>query len=152
MKVLTFVIVSSRTLWRNRLPKMTSTSLTLPRNRGKSERRRRIFGVADRWSPGNVSDHSLTYTLSFPCLVYRALFICHLFFELSWFLYTFPDKPVCYKFPLFSTGLWNSCFWHFHAVFQSDIFNIYSILKIYSKDLWIKAIIVQGFAAFRGCT
>ena len=41
---------SIRALWRNRLPKMTSTSLTLPQNQWKSVQRRRIFWVADRWS------------------------------------------------------------------------------------------------------
>ena len=139
---------STRALWRNQLPKMTSTSLTLPRNQGKSVRRRRIFRVADRWSPF-MFQTILFHKPHLPYLVYRALFICHLFFKLLWFSYKFPDKPVCYKFPLFSTGLWHSWFWHFLTAFQSD--NIYSIFKIhvYSKDLWSKAIIAQRFAPFQ---
>ena len=123
---------SIRALWRNQLPKMTSTSLTLPRNLGKSVRRRRIFRVADRWSLVMFQTILFPYTSSFPCLVYRALFICHLFFKLLWFSYKFPDKTVCYRLPFFSLGLWHSC-----GIFSLYFNCIYLIFILFWKYMYI---------------
>ena len=84
---------SIRALWRNRLPKMTSTSLTLPRNHGKSVRRRRIFRVADRWSLVMFQ----TILLPIPHL-FRVYFTAHfsfVTFSLNYhdFYINFPINP-----------------------------------------------------------
>ena len=93
---------SARALWRIQPPKMTSTSLTLPRNRGNSVRRRRIFRVVDRWSLV-IFQIFLSYTSKyFLCLIYCVVFICQLFFNVQAFFTGLRIKPaVTCTFSLF---------------------------------------------------